>query len=243
MDKSNLMRRSQSMVLCVAAGVMLMACATPYSEAPIATNFLTTKQHKLQAGSHWNAIAADTAESVANSVKLGKGCIAPTPECNLVFVREVRNPSQFARAFRTQFITSLVNKGINVALTPAGAFEIDFDIQAVRFSPRRPDGTFYSATAIYAGLWAMHGLWTDTSPGAAGVLAVGAFDVNRWITAELASGPTPDHEIIITASATRNDRYLGRVTNVYYVAGTDAWLYSSPPPVPVLRTLSVTGGA
>ncbi len=240
MTEYNLIAGSRSLMLCVAAGAMLTACATPYSEAPIATNFPTTKQHKLQAGSHWNAIAADSAESIASSLRLGKGCIAPTPECNMVFVREAKNPSPFAQAFRTQFITSLVNKGINVAKMPAGTVEIDFDIQAVKFSAHRPDGTFHSATAVYAGLWALHGVWTHTSPGAAGILMTTAFDVNRWMTSELASGPTPEHEIIVTASASSSDRYLGRVTNVYYVADTDASLYRSPP---LLKTMNVKGGA
>jgi hypothetical protein len=35
-----------------------------------------------------------------------------------------------------------------VAKSPRGATEIDFEIQAVKFSPRRPDGTFYPGLCI-----------------------------------------------------------------------------------------------
>jgi len=239
MTNSVLFARWRSSALCLAAGGLLAACATPYSEAPIASNFETTKQLKLQAASHWNAIAGDAANSIANALKLGKGCIAPTPECNMVFVREVKNPSAFAVAFRTQFITSLVNRGVNVAKVPAGSIEIDFDIQPLKFSAERRDGKFVSAAYIYAGLWALHGVWEDVSEGGSVGLALGAFDMNRWMTSDLASGPTPQHEIIVTASASSAERYLGRVTNVYYLADTDGALYKSPPR---LTTMSIVGG-
>lgn len=241
MTENDRMPRSGSLALCAMVGALLSACATPYSETPIPTNFMTTKQQKLQAGSHWSAIADDAAESIVNSLKLGKGCIAPTPTCNLVFVRESKLNMPFAQAFRTQFITSLVNRGINVSKVPAGSVEVDFDIQAVKFSANRPDGSFHSATAIYGGLWALHGTWVHASPGAAGALAVGAFDVNRWMTSDLASGPTPQFEVFVTASASSADRYLGRVTNVYYVADSDASLYLHRP-APVLTKMPVKGG-
>jgi hypothetical protein len=220
--------RSPLLALTLCAGALVAACATPYSEVPLATNFETSKQLKLQAGSHWNAIARDTAQHLLAQTGAGKGCVSPMPLCDRVYVKEPKDNSAFARAFRTQFITTLVNGGANVAKTPAGAKEIDIDI--------RIDGHFTSATAIYAGLWGLHGIWIHTSPGAAGALALGAFDANRWMHSELASGPVPQHEVIVTVSASNADQYLGRVTNVYYVADTDRRLYPQsvqPSTIPV----------
>lgn len=228
--------------LALCAGALLTACATPYSEAPTATNFSSSKQLKLQAGSHWNAIAANAAGTLINSLKLGKGCIASQPECDRVYVKQPNEPSAFAQAFRASFITSLVNSGVSVSKSPVGTKEVDFDIQVVRFSPRRPDGTFTSATAIYAGLWGLSGVWEQASPGAAGVLAVGAFDAYRWMTSEFSAGPTPQLEVIVTVSASDAAQYLGRATNVYYVANGDAMLYSPPPAPPALYNIAVTGG-
>ena len=215
------------------------ACATPYAEAPTPTNFPSSKQAKLQAGAHWNAIAADTASTLMRSLSLGRGCLAAQPECDRLYVREPAVPSPFAQAFRTSFITALVNSGVSVVRNPAGAKVVDFEIQAVQFSQGRPNGTFTSATVIYAGLWGLSGVWENASPGAAGALAVGALDAYRWLTSELATGPTPQTEIIVTVSASDNQQYLGRATNVYYVADRDAALYSGPP---VLYNLSVKGG-
>jgi hypothetical protein len=218
---------------------LLSACATPYSEAPTATNFPSSKQLKLQAGAHWNAIAGNTAETLMKSLRLGGGCVSATPECTRIYVRPPADPSAFAQAFRSSFITALVNSGVSVAKSPRGATEIDFEIQAVKFSPRRPDGRFYSATVIYGGLWGLAGVWDSASPGAAGALAVGAFDAYRWLTSEWASGPTPQMEVIVTVSASDGNQYLGRATNVYYVADSDALLYAPPP---VLYNIPVRGG-
>ncbi len=173
------------------------------------------------------------------SLRLGGGCVAATPECTRIYVRPPADPSAFAQAFRSSFITALVNSGVSVAKSPRGATEIDFEIQAVKFSPRRPDGRFYSATVIYGGLWGLAGVWDSASPGAAGALAVGAFDAYRWLTSELASGPTPQMEVIVTVSASDGNQYLGRATNVYYVADSDALLYAPPP---VLYNIPVRGG-
>lgn len=241
MTENDRMSRGGNLALCVVVGALLSACATPYSEAPIATNFPTTKQPKLQAGSHWNAIAADAAESISNALRAGKGCIAPAAACNLIFVKEPKVATQFSRAFKNQFVTTLVNRGVNVAKGPtAGAIEIDFDIQTVKFTNNRPDGTFYSATAIAGGLWALHGTWEHTSPGASVALATLAFDVNRWMTSDLATGPTPAHEVFVTVTASGADRLLGRVTNVYYTADTDIPLYVPRPNY--VRTVPVKGG-
>jgi hypothetical protein len=117
----------------------------------------------LQAGSHWNAIAEHAAASLMESLRLGKGCIAPQLECERIYVRGPTQASDFAQAFRTQFITSLVKSGVTVARNPSGAIEVDFDIQVV-------------------------------------------------------AGPIPQHEVIVTVSASDATRYLGRTTNVYYVA-------------------------
>ena len=149
--------------------------------------------------------------------------------------------SAFAQAFRTAFVTALVNAGMPVARNPAGATQIDTDIQVVKFSPKRPDGQFASATVLYAGLWGLSGVWENASPGAAGALAFGVLDTWRWMTSEFASGPTPQLEVIVTVSASAGGQYLGRATNVYYVADGDALLYVQPQP-PALYSIAVTGG-
>ena len=62
------MRRSKLLSALVITA-MIAGCATPYSEAPLATNFPSSKQPKLQAAAHWNAIAGDVAKQLADHLK------------------------------------------------------------------------------------------------------------------------------------------------------------------------------
>ncbi|MCM8611491.1 hypothetical protein [Accumulibacter sp.] len=69
------------------------------------------------------------------------------------------------------------------------------------------------------------------TPSAAfrGMATSGGIDIYRWNVSDWASGPTPQTEIIVTVSASDGQRYLGRVSNVYYVADRDASLHLGPP--------------
>lgn len=46
----------------IVGSLVLTGCAAPYTETPLATNFPTSKQPKLQAAAHWNVIANDVAK-------------------------------------------------------------------------------------------------------------------------------------------------------------------------------------
>ena len=87
--------------LALCASLFLTACTTPYSEAPVATNFPSSKQHKLQAGAHWNVIANDAASTLVSSIRLGKGCIAAYPDCNRLVLR----PPISGRSLRSETIS------------------------------------------------------------------------------------------------------------------------------------------
>jgi hypothetical protein len=53
---------------------LFAGCATPYSEAPLATNFPTSKQQKLQAAAHWNVIAGDVASRFRRASRTSAHC-------------------------------------------------------------------------------------------------------------------------------------------------------------------------
>ena len=107
--------------LALCASLFLTACTTPYSEAPVATNFPSSKQHKLQAGAHWNVIANDAASTLVSSIRLGKGCIAAYPDCNRLVLRPPKEPTAFAQGFHTLLATALVNQGVQLAPDAASA--------------------------------------------------------------------------------------------------------------------------
>ncbi len=205
-------------------------CATPYSEAPVAINFPTSNQKKLQAASHWNVIAVDVSghltETMAAKLQSGQPLYVESAQA-----------TPFNRAVVNQLISSLVSAGYVVAKTSTGAVRVDVDTQVVEFSPGRSQSQYAGLpTALTAGVWALAATH-PTGAGAATALIVGA-DAYSWFKSENASGETPKTEIIINVSVSNADRYLARSTNVYYVTDTDKQLYEAVQ----TKNFSVTGG-
>ena len=231
---------------------MLAGCAPfPHSEAPLATNFATAKQMKLQAGQHWQVIANDTADTLAAALAKGATCIAPAGNCPPLFVSRSDPTSAFGKAFHSQFVSRLVNQGHSVATSGPGDILVTIEAQTVKFTPDRSQymgaGKF---TMLSTGVWALREIGVNQSTGTAIVAGSVAADIYEWNVSEFAKGQTPQIELILTASATKGGKYLARSTNVYYVADGDASLYcwqaegcmlkaSAPPPPP--PTLSVVG--
>jgi len=204
------------------AASALGGCRTQYSPAPLATNFPTTKQEKLQAAAHWTAIAGHMEQQVAAELKKS----SPRP----LYVASPANPTPFQQAITNQLISSLVNDGYVVSRTPAGALQINLDIQAVTFAPNRKQAaTVGMATAIATGVWVLaERIGNPIGKVGRFGMAVGAgagIDAYEWYSSEYASGPTPRTEIIITASVTDEHRYIARASNTYYVADADRTLY------------------
>lgn len=209
----------------------LAGCATPYSEAPLATNFTTSKQPKVQAAAHWNVIANDVAKQLASSLKAKSA----SP---VLYVNQATNKTDFDRVFSSQLISALLAEGCTVQKNPAGAFAVDIDTQAVQFSANRPQYNYAgAATTLTAGVWALH---NATPAGIATAVVVGA-DAYMWFRSEFATGATPQMEIVVTASVSDSRQYLARNTSVYYVADADSGLYRAPVQMPT-KTINVLGG-
>ncbi len=200
----------------LAIAAMLAGCATPYSEAPLATNFPTTKQEKVQAAAHWNVIAKDVAKQISSRLAGRPLHVVPST-----------GKSAFERAFSNQLVSSLVANGHAVMKQPAGALSVEVDTQVVGFSPNRPQyphaGT---ATALATGIWALHDVGKATA-GAALYATVAAADAYGWFRSEFATGETPRTEIVVTTSVSDGNQFLSRATSVYYVADSDKALYES----------------
>lgn len=233
-QRRSTLQRTARVASIILAGSTLLACATPYGGAPVATNFPASNQPKLQAAAHWAIVAEKSAEALMRSLAPGVACTDPGAICPRVYVRPVAQQTVFAQHFRAAFITALVGHKVAVAHTPsAGAIAIDIDVQTVRFSPDRQN-RFVPDTLVYAGAWAVYGLAANATPAAAGLAGaaiLGGYDAWRWASSEAAPGPTPQTEVLVTISAADATRYLGRVAAVYYAADSDAGLYTEAPPL------------
>ena len=215
----------------IVGSLVLAGCAAPYTETPLATNFPTSKQPKLQAAAHWNVIANDVAQQISSNIK----------EKRPLFVNQSTVKTAFDRAFSNQLISALVAQGFPVLKSPVGALNVDIDTQAVRFSANRPQYKHTGvATAFTAGVWALHS--ARATPGAVLFAAVAGADAYSWFQSEFATGETPQTEIIITTSVGDAKQYLARSTSIYYVSDSDARIYEYTPPIQIqTKNMTVTG--
>jgi len=208
----------------VAAGILLAGCASRYTPTPLAANFPTTKQAKLQAAYHWGVISDNIEKNIVAQLKKGP----PRP----VFLNEPKEPSAFQRALTTQLTTSLVNDGYVVSRSPAGSLKIDMDVQAVTFTANRPQYRYHGESAALAtGVWVLSEIEAPLMANVA--VAAGAWDSYAWFNAQFAPGATPKTEIIVTVSVSDQFRYVARTTSAYYVADSDRVLYGIIDPEPV----------
>lgn len=250
----------RSYVMLGVAFSLLAGCAPfQHTEAPLATNFDTSRQKKLQAAHHWQVIANDMADTLLASLAKGSQCATPSAVCPSLHVRQTVPSSAFGKAFHSQFVSRLVNRGQSVATQAPGEITVTVEAQTVKFSPDRSQylgaGKF---SLLGLGLWGLHDLAAHSSyhhAGAAGALGVAVVtDIVQWNMSEFAKGPTPQIELILTASATKDGKFLARTTNVYYIADSDASLYcwrnegcdllpTAPPPPPAIRVVGDCGPA
>ncbi len=215
----------------IALAAALAGCAVPYSPAPIATNFPSTTQPKLQASSHWAVIADDIEQRLVTDMK--KQPLRP------FYIAEESSSTPFRKAITNQLITSLVKDGYVVSRTPAGAWNVELDVQGVTFSPDRPQYRYSgAATAIANGVWVL----SDIDPTVGAVALATAGDAYHWFHSVFAPGATPKTELIVTVSVGDQFRYLARNTSAYYVADTDRALYGVKDDSQVSKNFKVVGG-
>jgi hypothetical protein len=225
---------------------MLTACATgmysggtanyaPSNEVPIASNFATSTQKKLQAAEHWRRVANHAAARLSTALRAGNACI-PKTGCVTLYVKRACEASgcireacdtTFNRVFYNDLVTALVAQGYPVSTVPTvDAVVVDIDIQAVSFTANRPQYRYAGEPVeIGPGTWALRDPANLIDAHRTLAPRTEGYDSN-WYRTQFAGGETPRNELVITTSAVSPSKtYLGRDTAVYYTSDSDAQLY------------------
>ena len=203
------------------AVLLLSGCAHKYSEAPIATNFKTTKQKKLQAAQHWEVIGNDLAESIIRKIGTNRS----------VYVNSIDNDLKFNNSVYSFIMSRLISSGVKVSQTKTQSdIVINISTNDVKFSNKnrgRYTRTKGSMTMLGAGVGAIYGVSHLTSTPT--VIATGAavigMDIYNEYNSQYASGATPKNEIIVTVSAVDGNKYVAHYSNIYYIDDSDLKLY------------------
>ena len=221
------------------SGALLAGCAgrqvpqiplTPYSPAPVASNFPTSNQYTLQAAAHWGAIAQHIEKGLAADLK-------KSPQRPFYIAEPPPQASPFQRALAAQLVSALVRGGHVVSRTPAGSYKVDIDVQAYTFAPDRQQFRYPGEpTVLTAGVLAL----TALEPVVGLLAGVAAFDAYQYQHSRFTSGVTPQTELLVTVSVSDQYRYYARNSSAYYVADNDRSLYGIAPDVPVESKLVKT---
>lgn len=208
-----LAKNTLNTVLLLAA--MCLTSCTPTSQIPVATNYPYTEQQKMQAASHWNALAADVVNQLEQDHKIPKG--TPLIVYPKFYFQDKENPIfwttteplteadesdrlaaiPFKRAYQNYLIAQLVDAGYNVTDDYATAkLLITFDIQLLKHNDRRVRSPHIinQLRRILAGA------------------ADGAYDGVK----------AGNYEVIITTSVKSGHTYIMCHTGTYYI-NTPPW--------------------
>jgi hypothetical protein len=223
----------------------------PQNEVPIASNFATSMQPKLQAAEHWRRVAEDAAEALAKGLAAGGKCV-PGRGCVPLYLKRAcetsgcaptRCDTTFGRIFHNELLTALVSRGYAVSTAPVpGGLVVEVDSQAVAFTANRAQYRYAGQPVELApGVWALRDvtslIGTDNEPAS----RTGDPDYN-WYRARFAAGRTPQNELVVSVSAlTAEGTYAARHTGVYYTADADAAHYACAAGSRSAWTIPVTG--
>ena len=199
------------------------------NEVPVAVNYQTMTQLKLQSAEHWRRAAVDSAEALVKAARGAPGRIFVRRSCEAGGCAPRPCDTTFNRVFFNEFVTALVNRGYQAAAAEAaGIPTIEIDIQAVAFAPNRPQYRYAGhAVALGPGIWALRDVASLVEPDGVVVTRTEGFDTN-WYRSEFAAGPTPQNELVVTVSALSQGAITARHTTVYYIADRDAGHYFCP---------------
>jgi len=237
-------------------------CATQYADVPTPTRFANSKQEKLQAAQHWKVIADHFAEQIAGDL-FGRtdGLISGEWRGLPLYIPQPGGEQRFVQGFRELLITSLAQKKIPLSTSANNALTVDLSYSIYRFSADRQANTYTygKLTVLAAGVWALGGVLAAPGSSHAGVEAgskllatAAAFDGYKAFNDEvlgegqIAGGPVPRSEIILTSSIVDKSRIISRISNIYYTSDNERELYWDKPStaVPVAApatTIKVTG--
>lgn len=192
----------------------------PYSEVPIAANFKTSSQEKLQAAGHWSLISEDL------SKKLQENMAQKVDKTNAIYI-SATNYAPFNQAVVDELISSLISSGYNIVKRPNDAIKIDVNTQVLQFSPNRLQAKSIGIpTLITTGLWTSAEIGSITGAGVA-TAAIAGSEALAYMNSDRASGPTPKTEIIVDITVSNEINYIAKSRGTYYVADTDTWLYQA----------------
>lgn len=201
------------------------------AQVPVPTGYHLSTQFKMQAMHHWGLLAEDVAEMVKERMAIER--IKPNTPVHVA----QSGTASFEKAFRELLITRLVEKGIAVSDDPSFLL-LSTDIQMVTHARK----TIRTSKGVYKSL--APGLYVKRDIHLAGPGGL-TNEAERFVRsgelnteAGVYTIDLPETEIMITASLTKNDKYVMRNSSIYYIDDSE-WRHYKNYPADISRRPSV----
>jgi hypothetical protein len=196
-----------------------------------------SQQQKMEASHHWQVLAADLADRINNelissdninqAVSVKETCSTDSHACT------ANETSAFNEAFHDLLVTNLVAFGIPTKPKPdENSLEINYKVQTVRHNSERLRTL---QPGVLTGISSAILVLRNAPSELIALSAAAALDVaNSNLTTR------GNYEVIITTSMQRNNTYLFRASDIYYINDRDFWHYQES--FPKAKTLQLTSG-
>lgn len=225
------------------AGLLALLCtlvaawvttACTHTDIPRAQHYPVSDQRKARAMHHWDILADDVAERIAVAA------LPAATQASGQYHLQASSVTPFHKAFSSLLLTRLVNKGVPMSALPTEGEQaharIRFDVQVVEHSGAALNVPQFPLTILAAGLSVLRGmyLYPPTELGGAAMGLAGAMLVDqsqRVMNGQAAGGPTRT-ELLVSTTVLQGQRIVARTSDVYYIDGDDAKLFTEPPPPP-----------
>ena len=199
-------------VLLGLAALLLSGCR---SQLPLATTYPVSGQHKMQAAHHWDVLAQDVAEQVAEALD-------DRVEMRLLPIDVIaENEGPFAQVFSELLMSRLVREGLQVSSAREGVVALRIKVQVVLHGARAQRPAPGLLTAIGAGVSVARDVSQDWIYGAVGL----------GLLADVGAGyltTHSDHEVVVTTALLHQNRFVMRSSDIYYINDRDYLEYAEP---------------
>lgn len=230
----------KKIIMGLLAGSTALSGCVQIAEAPRPSGFPLHDQRHVQAASHWQLIAEDTARQL----------IAALPEKSpLHVVRKDGTASPFEETFTSQLVTELTRAGYPVMkhANRQGTLLVEVSANPVQFSEdRRYQETFLGSRTLGASMLAggllavykvsdnIYGSISKSGAVAGAIIGVSALsEALEFYYDKQGRHVVPKTELVVTTSVSTADRYLAQVSSAYYTTQTDWGLYARNVSIPL----------
>ena len=194
--------------------LFLVGCSAPYRESPVAVNFKTQDQQKLQALSHWKIIADD----LSSQLHLAKN--------KNIFIK-ISSDTEFNKMFGTFFRSSLIKKGYKVVLDPNKAdYIIEYNSNLVEFKDRyipKNRDLVGSLVLLSSGVAVLR----DATIASGTVVGVGALEALNIYASKRAYNGASIYELGIDINVLdpKKRTFVNEINGIYYIVDNQKCLY------------------